>query len=40
VLGAERLEHELRRLESPWDVEVAPDELVHATDRRTFETGL
>src|SRR5205085_10048632 len=36
VLGAERLEHELRRLEPPRDVEVARNELVHATDRRTF----
>ena len=33
--AAERLEHELRRLEPPRDVEVARDELVHATDRRT-----
>jgi hypothetical protein len=30
VLRAERLEHELRRLEPPRDVEVARDELVHA----------
>src|SRR6266540_433911 len=36
VLGAERLEHELRRLEPPRDVEVARDELVHATDGRTL----
>src|SRR5438105_9663754 len=36
VLGAERLEHELRRLEPPRDVEVARDELIHTTDRRTF----
>src|SRR5205085_8302771 len=36
VLGAERLEHELRRLEPPRDFEVARNELVHATDRRTF----
>jgi hypothetical protein len=36
VLGVERLEHELRRLEPPRDVEVARDELVHATDRRTL----
>ena len=31
VLGAERLEYELRRLEPPRDVEIAWDEGVHAT---------
>jgi hypothetical protein len=39
VLGVERLEHELRRLEPPRDVEVARDELLHATDRRTLAQG-
>ena len=39
VLGAERLEHELRRLEPPRDVEVARDEVLHATDRRTLAQG-
>jgi hypothetical protein len=34
VFRLERLEHELRRLESARHVEVARDELVHAADRR------
>jgi hypothetical protein len=39
VLGVERLEHELRRPEAPRDIEVARDELLHATDRRTSAQG-
>jgi hypothetical protein len=35
----ERREHELRRLEPPRDVEVARDEVLHATDRRTLTQG-
>jgi hypothetical protein len=34
VFRPERLEHELRRLEPTRHVEVARDELVHATNRR------
>jgi len=39
VLGVERLERELRRLEPPRDVEVARDEVLHPTDRRTLAQG-
>src|SRR5713226_4935938 len=39
VLGVERLEHELRRLEPPRDVKVARDEVLQATDRRTLAQG-
>jgi hypothetical protein len=39
VLRPERLEDELGRLETEWDVEVGRNELGHATNRRTPTQG-